>query len=271
MNGDWLKHIDRDRIKSEVHWGRYLRFIQSRPEGRVGYLEGHHKWPKSMGGLDDSYNIIKLTPREHFLAHLMLHIAIGGPMSTAYWLMCNQRGQRLNSRAYQSARQEVVVSYSKRMTENNPFRGKNHSEESISRISEFSKKQRESGSREVIARQVWKKKPEIWSLAKTTYESWIKYNKPGATRLAQLLDIGLTGMQLEYMVDRFKAASVWRGCKPWIPDEDEHWVKQFPNPPTIVVDEVKNKELIEILISGKKHSLSTRRKIASSNLNRRMI
>lgn len=37
-----------------------------------GYVEKHHIIPKSMGGSDDASNIVELTAREHFIAHLLL-------------------------------------------------------------------------------------------------------------------------------------------------------------------------------------------------------
>ena len=36
------------------------------------YYEKHHIWPKSMGGPNDEFNIVKLTGREHFIAHRLL-------------------------------------------------------------------------------------------------------------------------------------------------------------------------------------------------------
>lgn len=38
----------------------------------VGYAENHHIIPKCMGGGDTAENLVKLTPEEHFLAHVLL-------------------------------------------------------------------------------------------------------------------------------------------------------------------------------------------------------
>lgn len=48
--------------------------IINRAKTRVveGYVEEHHIIPKSMGGTDDSSNIVNLTPEEHFLIHILL-------------------------------------------------------------------------------------------------------------------------------------------------------------------------------------------------------
>jgi hypothetical protein len=37
-----------------------------------GYTEKHHIIPSSLGGTNDVENLIKLTPREHFICHLLL-------------------------------------------------------------------------------------------------------------------------------------------------------------------------------------------------------
>lgn len=37
-----------------------------------GYTETHHIIPKCLGGSDDNYNLVKLSPEEHYLAHLLL-------------------------------------------------------------------------------------------------------------------------------------------------------------------------------------------------------
>jgi len=38
----------------------------------TGYTEKHHIIPSSLGGTDKKDNIVKLTPREHFICHLLL-------------------------------------------------------------------------------------------------------------------------------------------------------------------------------------------------------
>ena len=37
-----------------------------------GYAERHHIIPKCLGGSDDNTNLVNLTPREHFICHLLL-------------------------------------------------------------------------------------------------------------------------------------------------------------------------------------------------------
>src|SRR4051812_31227304 len=38
----------------------------------IEHTETHHIVPKSIGGSNDEENLVELTPREHFVAHLLL-------------------------------------------------------------------------------------------------------------------------------------------------------------------------------------------------------
>ena len=73
------------------------------------YYEKHHIIMKSMGGTNDSSNIVSLTAREHFLAHWLLwRIHRNRSASFAFFSMCQFRidSRKLNfsSRAYEEAR-----------------------------------------------------------------------------------------------------------------------------------------------------------------------
>lgn len=51
----------------------YEELIDFRKNNPVnGYFENHHILPRSLGGSDDSQNIVRLSAREHFVAHLLL-------------------------------------------------------------------------------------------------------------------------------------------------------------------------------------------------------
>lgn len=55
------------------------------------YTELHHIIPKSLGGSNDHTNIVKLTPREHFICHLLLTKMVESTnknkMVYALWMM----------------------------------------------------------------------------------------------------------------------------------------------------------------------------------------
>ena len=77
--------------------------------------ERHHIIPKSLGGNNLKENIVKLTPHEHFVCHLLLTKMIDGKnkekMVYAAWAMANQENQnqqrhKVNGRIYSILKQE---------------------------------------------------------------------------------------------------------------------------------------------------------------------
>lgn len=80
-----------------------------------GYTEKHHILPKSMGGSNEEENLVKLTAREHYIAHLLLH-KIHKRRETAYalWMMSlrsstlDDRPHIKNSRIYEWVRKDVA-------------------------------------------------------------------------------------------------------------------------------------------------------------------
>jgi hypothetical protein len=101
---------------------------------RSGYLEKHHIIPRSLGGDDDCKNIIKLTAKEHYFAHLLLAKIRGGPMYAALRFMSepdskSAKGFIVSARTYDRARR-LFAEYCKvsRLGEHNPNFGKKWSE-----------------------------------------------------------------------------------------------------------------------------------------------
>lgn len=61
----------------------YDEFIKDRREKEktlTGYTERHHILPRSIGGGDEPSNLIRLTPEDHFFAHLCLAKMHGGKL-----------------------------------------------------------------------------------------------------------------------------------------------------------------------------------------------
>lgn len=61
----------------------YAEFIKDRREKEPllsGYVERHHILPRSLGGGNESENLIRLTAEDHFFAHLCLAKIHGGKM-----------------------------------------------------------------------------------------------------------------------------------------------------------------------------------------------
>ena len=81
-----------------------------------GYTERHHIIPKSMGGSNDKTNVVKLTPKQHFICHRLLVKMTEGKnrqkMVYAFWVMSNKkRLHSVTSNSYSTAKnliQEVM-------------------------------------------------------------------------------------------------------------------------------------------------------------------
>lgn len=94
-----------------------------------GYYETHHIVPKAEGGSDDKTNLVKLTARQHYIAHLLLakiyndcamHCAVVA-MQTKTKKM--RRKFRFNSRLYEKLKLKRAKFMSKKM------KGRKRSEE----------------------------------------------------------------------------------------------------------------------------------------------
>lgn len=71
----------------------YDDFIKDRrlKENRIkGYFERHHIIPRALGGDNSKPNLIKLTPEDHYFAHLLLAKIHGGGMWKALFLLSNK-------------------------------------------------------------------------------------------------------------------------------------------------------------------------------------
>lgn len=114
------------------HLVRYVNFINSRPERDLikdgKFFNIHHIIPRSLNGLNEESNLIKLAHREHFIAHLILWKCGYREMASSFHFMVhnNRFDNRITSKSYET----LKVDYSNSLTfkfsgENNPMFGKN--------------------------------------------------------------------------------------------------------------------------------------------------
>lgn len=104
------------KIKSKRLVDRYLGFISSRGSAQHSFVEMHHIVPKAVdfhpefkSFKDHPWNCVKLSPREHFIAHWMLAKAFPGSSQTrAFYYMCNKVGNK-RSRTYADGRAEHIL------------------------------------------------------------------------------------------------------------------------------------------------------------------
>ena len=104
---DYKKHYDR-LIET--------RKILNRCKGNGNYYERHHVLPKSCGGTNEENNLVLLTAKEHYIAHLLLIQCYDGVMKNkmryafAMMLRSNKYHERLYSASqYQRIREELSL------------------------------------------------------------------------------------------------------------------------------------------------------------------
>ncbi len=83
------------------------------------YTEKHHIIPKSMNGSNDVNNIVILTPREHFVCHLLLTKMVLGAHRRSMWyasyMMCRgTRRYKPNARTYEKLKQNMIAANKER-------------------------------------------------------------------------------------------------------------------------------------------------------------
>jgi hypothetical protein len=127
------------------------------------YTETHHIQPRSLGGTDDTDNLVKLTAREHFICHWLLVKMTTGEdhykmLNALRMMRAEKYGQQryetvITARVYESIKKEYSLLQSQRVRgENNPMWGKTHTEQARQAIRE--KNTGKKLTEEQIARQV---------------------------------------------------------------------------------------------------------------------
>ena len=92
-----------------MNYGKiYLSLIEKarNQANKAGYTEVHHIVPKSFGGSNADENLVALTGKEHFLAHLLLAKIHGGGMWAAVAIM---KKHCRTGKLYDTARRELAV------------------------------------------------------------------------------------------------------------------------------------------------------------------
>lgn len=111
-----------------------------------GYYEKHHILPRCLGGSDREANLILLTGREHFIAHMLLWKAFPDNISlmrAAFMMSSRSKDSnshtkvdgKISSKTYAVLREQYANAVSIQCTgEGNPFFGKKHPPETLARI-----------------------------------------------------------------------------------------------------------------------------------------
>jgi hypothetical protein len=141
---------------TESKYSRWYEALITKAQNRSieGYVETHHIIPRSFGGDDSKANLVKLTAREHYVAHALLWKmkfagVYGSKMAFAFNTFINKmvtevRGVHhtytISSRMYETFRKEYSrLLKEKYAREGGTWVGRKHTEETKRKIGEKSK------------------------------------------------------------------------------------------------------------------------------------
>jgi len=118
---NWPKQIKLTETKYSKWYTLLIDKSINRLLSKDVYTENHHIIPKSWGGSNDKSNLVRLTAREHYIAHAFLwkmtvNIGYHNKMTHAFNAMSimkngsyNKPSYRINSRLFEAVRLERIV------------------------------------------------------------------------------------------------------------------------------------------------------------------
>lgn len=122
----------------------YEQLIEKRrnnPVPKEIYSEKHHIIPRCMGGTNKKENIVRLTAKEHYMAHALLYKHYRtSKLAFAWFNMCRvseEQKRNITSKQYEMASKAKSIEAKKSMRgKGNPFFGKTHTDKTKKIISE---------------------------------------------------------------------------------------------------------------------------------------
>ena len=160
------------------------------------YLETHHIIPKSLGGSNELHNLVKLTPREHYICHALLPKMCSNTnhihkMYAAFNMMhVDKNGKRYTSHLYEWYKIKFYKLHSERQ------KGKKASEEARKKMSE---------SRKGIP---WSDKARAAKRKKPTAKPVLVYKKDTGEFVGEWESISLCAKEMN-----LDPSSIWKLCK----------------------------------------------------------
>lgn len=134
-------------------YDKIISNAKNRVSNKDNYFEKHHIIPKFDNGVDNKDNLVKLTAREHYIAHLLLlKIYKNGKAYFAFKGMCNwkspsqRREYKINSHLYSSLKGKYTHDEETILKIKAANAGKKLSEEHKKKLSESRKKGYADGS-----------------------------------------------------------------------------------------------------------------------------
>jgi len=137
----------------------------------LDYTEKHHIIPKSCNGVDNTYNLVILNYKEHFIAHLLLYKIyknvdkFSGAMASAIIFMTrNRKFKFINSRNFERIKIEKKIWYHKY------YSGKNHNKYGTHHSDETKEKIRKANIGRIISKEAREKISKANTGNKISYE-----------------------------------------------------------------------------------------------------
>lgn len=207
-------------IQSQHHYQRYQRFIDGLKGQSVdGYAEVHHIVPRSLGGSDDDDNLIRLTARQHYVAHWMLARAIGGAASRSFFMMSNLgKYGKVNSATYEIARAEYADQVSKQLKGKPSQCAFSYETKQKMRDAKLGRKLRPEHIEKIRQTRIGKKLPASWCKAVSDAKRGIATRGSGWSHSQEVLDkISLSNRNRQLITCPHCAKSVkdHGGAKRW--------------------------------------------------------
>lgn len=120
-----------------MNYKRIYYSIIEKYKDQPGITEKHHIIPKSIGGSDDPKNLVRVSPRVHYILHLLLYKFSEGDdkrkMYFAIWNMSHQ-GKTKTGAMYQFIREECRDRHLLMVNRIPWNKGKKHSPETIQKL-----------------------------------------------------------------------------------------------------------------------------------------
>jgi|LakMenEpi03Aug12_release.lakeMendotaPanAssembly.Ray.scaffolds.fasta_scaffold186816_3 hypothetical protein len=181
-----------------IHRGKNRTFLDNE------YFEKHHIIPRCMGGKDDPDNVVKLTPEEHYVAHLLL-VKIYDNYSLVYaatMMTVTSDNQNRNNKLYGWLRRKMQLAAKTRTGHNNSMYGRRwitngHENRSIDIDTAIPDNWRLGRVMPILKEQRSNKPKKIWTAAERAKMSAIKKGKTGQTPWNK----GKTGLQTPWNKD----------------------------------------------------------------------
>lgn len=112
-------------------------------KSKLVYTEVHHITPKCLGGSNDIENLVRLTAREHFLAHRLLSKLYPENIGLSYAVLkmgkIGKEGTKINSNEYKKLRERVSQFVSKNNKERWRKMSSEERDKQISTMSEYNR------------------------------------------------------------------------------------------------------------------------------------